>query len=100
MVSLPHLLFFTITYAVLFTLLCTYLLFFQPGLAFWKCPRRKVFAVKLQDLTSNNGAIAKPPKKRITFADSDDDDDFEPLQTSSKKGAQKLRTSWISSLMS
>lgn len=40
--------------------------------------------MKLQDLTSSNGAIAKP-RKRITFEDSDDDDDFEPLHTSSKK---------------
>lgn len=53
------------------------------GLAFWKCPRRKLYAVTKKDI--QNGTPLSSSKRPILL--DSDDEDFEPMK---KKSRQKL----------
>ena len=59
----------------------TLLLCNHTGMGFWKCPRRKVYAVSNKDLTDSTPHSSW---KRPIMVDSDDDD-FEPRSKKARK---------------
>ena len=50
---------------------CYKSLFYHVGLSFWKCPRRKLYAVNWKDLTSSS--MSNSCSKIVLSEDSEDD---------------------------
>ena len=57
--------------------------FFNQGLGFWKCPRRKYYAVLRKDLSSD------PSSNNVIISDSEDD--FEPRKKRARKDDKPLQ---------